>query len=394
MAIVVLVADRRHDVDPGRPDVARANPAGAATALHDLVAALGAGDERAASGLAPDGDADAGALLADVARNAQELPLTDLSARYVDEVGAVAADGSWTADVALTWRLDGYDAEPARSDVLVSFTSRGGTVAITGFGSDADAGGRRTPLWLQGPLAVVRRSNPDLLVLGDRPADELRATARRVAGGVAVVRRTLWDWDAPVVVEVPASASRLDEALGAAPGTYAGVAAVTAPVDGSARAGAPTHVFVNPDVSDGLRAAGAQVVMSHELAHLATGAARSTTEPWLVEGFADWVALRDVDLPDATSLGRAIALARRDGVPDQLPGVTELDTRAADLQAAYEQAWLACRLLAERLGPDGLVRLYRRVEAGEPLSAALRRSGVPDKALVRAWRRRLQDLAG
>ena len=81
-------------------------------------------------------------------------------------------------------------------------------------------------------------------------------------------------------------------------------------------------------------------------------------------------------------------------MPDHLPGPAEFDTRAADLQAAYEQAWLACRVLAERMGPDGLVRLYRRVEAGEQLSAALRRSGVPEEALVRAWQRRLQDLAG
>jgi hypothetical protein len=320
--------------------------------------------------------------------------VADLSARYVDEVGTVAPDGSWTADVALTWRFDGYDAEPARSDVLVSFTPEGEEVRITGFGPGPGTEGRRTPVWLQGPLTVVREADPALLVLGERPPGEVLATARRVARGVEVVRRTLEDWDAPVVVEVPASAGRLDDALGATPGTYAGVAAVTAPVDGSARPGAPTHVFVNPDVSSDLRAAGAQVVMSHELTHLATGAARSTAEPWLLEGFADWVALRDVRLPDQTTLGRAIALARRDGVPDHLPGDAEFDTRATDLQAAYEQAWLACRLVGERLGPNGLVRLYRRVEAGEPLTDALRSAGLPEEALVRAWRARLQDLAG
>ena len=76
------------------------------------------------------------------------------------------------------------------------------------------------------------------------------------------------------------------------------------------------HVFVNPEVTAGLRRAGAQVVMSHELVHVATDAARGGTEPWLVEGFADYVALRDTDLPDTTTLGRAIAAVRRDGVPD------------------------------------------------------------------------------
>ena len=37
--------------------------------------------------------------------------------------------------------------------------------------------------------------------------------------------------------------------------------------------------------------------MSHEAVHVATEAARSTMPLWLLEGFADYVALRDVDLP-------------------------------------------------------------------------------------------------
>ena len=113
------------------------------------------------------------------------------------------------------------------------------------------------------------------------------------------------------------------------PGTYDSIAAVTATADGSARRNAPVHVYVNPEVTAGLRRAGAQVVMSHELVHVATDAATSPVEPWLLEGFADYVALRDVALPDATTLGRAIELVRRDGPPDQLPGPAEFDTRAA-----------------------------------------------------------------
>ena len=146
--------------------------------------------------------------------------------------------------------------------------------------------------------------------------------------GIDVVRRVLPAWRAPVVVEVPASAADLDETLGAEPGTYAGIAAVTATAGSATDDQAPVHVFVNPEVTAGLRRAGAQVVMSHELVHVATDAARGGTEPWLVEGFADYVALRDTDLPDGTTLGRAIAAVRRDGVPDDLPAAADFDTRA------------------------------------------------------------------
>ena len=156
---------------------------------------------------------------------------------------------------------------------------------------------------------------PGVLVMVDGRQAEADAVVDRVTRGIDVVRRVLPDWRAPVVVEVPASAADLDETLGATAGTYAGIAAVTATAGSSADGDAPVHVFVNPEVTDGLRRAGAQVVMSHELVHVATDAARGGAEPWLVEGFADYVALRDTDLPDRTTLGRAIAAVRADGVP-------------------------------------------------------------------------------
>ena len=128
---------------------------------------------------------------------------------------------------------------------------------------------------------------------------------RRVERGIDVVRSVLPGRIGPVVVEVPASTGDLDETLGVQPGTYAGIAAVTAPVGSAADEDGPVHVFVNPDVTSGLRRAGAQVVMSHELVHVATDAARSDLAPWLLEGFADYVALHDVDLPLSTTAAAA-----------------------------------------------------------------------------------------
>jgi hypothetical protein len=209
-----------------------------------------------------------------------------------------------------------------------------------------------------------------------------------------VVQRVLPDWSSPVVVEVPSSAADLDTTLGAEPGTYAGIAAVTAPVGRASDADGPVHVFVNPEVSEGLRRAGAEVVMSHELTHVATDAVRRPVEPWLLEGFADFVALRDTRLPDRVTLGRAIDAARRDGIPDALPGAADFDTRGRDLQARYEEAWLACRVIADRLGEQRLVQVHHAVGAGRPLAAALRRAGLPQPVLVRAWQERLRDAVG
>jgi hypothetical protein len=386
---VVLTRGDRYDVEPRPSDVRRASPAAAAAALASFVDGVESRDAQALAALAPAGDETAGERLTGVARNADTLDLRGVTARYVDQVGTVAADGTWTGVVDLTWQLGDLDAEPSRADVAVSFTPDGDGLALAGFGF---TGQGRVPLWLRGELSVAR--DDGLLVLVDGTQTQAEAVAERVTRGIDVVHRVLPDWGSPVVVEVPASAADLDETLGAQPGTYAAIAAVTTMAGSESGPEAPVHVFVNPDVTAGLRRAGAQVVMSHELVHVATDAARTPMEPWLLEGFADYVALRDTHLPDRTTLGRAIAAARRDGVPTALPSAADFDTRASDLQARYEEAWLACRVIAERLGERGLVRVYDAAAAGTPVERALRRAGVPVAELTAAWCDGLRALAG
>ncbi len=154
------------------------------------------------------------------------------------------------------------------------------------------------------------------------------------------------------------------------------------------------HVFVNPEVFGGLKPRGAQVVMSHEAVHVATDAATSTMPLWLLEGFADYVALRDVHLPFSVTAGQIIRQVRRDGPPAHLPGPTEFDTTTAYLGASYESAWLACRVLADLGGQDALVRFYRDVDDGTGVGAALESEyGISEREFTEAWRDRLLELA-
>jgi hypothetical protein len=132
--------------------------------------------------------------------------------------------------------------------------------------------------------------------------------------------------------------------------------------------------------------------MSHELVHVATDAVRRPVEPWLLEGFADFVALRGTRLPDRATMGRAIAAARRDGVPRSLPTAADFDTRGSDLQARYEEAWLACRIVARRSGVDGLTAVYKAAGAGTSTADALRRAGLTTPRLTAAWRAELGAL--
>lgn len=389
--LVALLQGGRHDVDTSPVDAPRASPRDAADALALFVSGVGSRDADALGGLAPGRDAGAVDRLAGIADTAAALDLRAVTARYVDQVGTVATDGTWSGTVELSWQVARLDAAPARAEVVVTFTPDDDGLAIAGFGA---GGAARVPLWLRGRLAVATAPGVLVMVDGTGPQGEAEAEAvvRRVERGIDVVRRVLPGRVGPVVVEVPASAGDLDETLGVRPGTYAGIAAVTAPVGSVADEDGPVHVFVNPEVTSGLRRAGAQVVMSHELVHVATDAVRRPVEPWLLEGFADYVALRDTRLPDQVALGRAIEAARRDGVPANLPSAADFDTRAEDLQARYEEAWLACRIIAERLGERGLLSVYDQASDGRPVDRILAASDLDADDLTGLWRDRLAQL--
>jgi hypothetical protein len=138
---------------------------------------------------------------------------------------------------------------------------------------------------------------------------------------------------------------------------------------------------------------GAQVVLTHETTHVATGAATSPSPTWLVEGFADFVALRAERVPLATAASRIIALVRHGHLPTHLPGNSEFGAGSPHLEARYESAWLACRLLASLGGTQALVHFYRAVDAGEPVGRELRRwFGFGPSTLTRNWRNLLTHL--
>jgi hypothetical protein len=368
-------------------------PAEASAALQALETALADGDGDAAAALAPEGDPQAAELLRAVAANARSLGLV-LDLRYVDEAGSVDASGRWAGAVAATWRFRGdASSDPSRAELDVQFVpADADRVAIAGFGRP---GAGRVPAWLAGPV-VVRRA-PRVLVMvaggGSLGRSEAERYAALASTSVKVVGRVLPDWRGRLVVEVPATSAALDRALDAEPGHSAGIAAVTAPADGSTDTDSPVHVFVNPEVFDRLQPTGAQVVLSHEAVHVATDAARSDVAPWLLEGFADYVALRDVDLPLDTTAGQIIRQVRREGAPQHLPGPDEFATGATHLGATYESAWLACVLLAERGGERALVKIYDEDADGGSLESALQqRFGFTEAGLTRRWQRRLADL--
>jgi hypothetical protein len=186
----------------------------------------------------------------------------------------------------------------------------------------------------------------------------------RCEAAVPVVRRAWPEWDGSVRVFVTKDVAELEELL---PGT--GDLTETAAL-------ATDTVFVNPAAYASLTAAGRQVVLTHEVTHVATRPVRGVPT-WLAEGFAEQVANADGAIPVLTAAAELASEVRRGAVPAELPDDSAFG--AGDVAVHYEQAWRAVDLVARTYGPDALRRWYRA--GGDP--AVL---GTTAEALRRAWR--------
>jgi hypothetical protein len=311
-------------------------------------------------------------------------------------------DRWWAPDVALEYAIDGYDERPTVAEHHLTFVKRDGRWLL-GADDDFEAVGLATPraLWDRGPVVAERVEG--VLVLG-RPAARrlLRNVAALTAAAVPRVD-AVWgrDWRRGAVVVVPTSGGEMSELLGSDSDLSQIAAVATAELGGGSSEFDPTgdRILVNPDTFTRLGQLGRRVVLTHELTHVATRRATGPAVPaWLAEGFADYVGYRDVDLPLALSARELRKDVRAGKLPAALPTDDAFTGGNGDLAQAYEQAWLAVRLLADVHGQEAMLRFYRAVGArrggvdpADAVEEALREElGTTTTALTRDWRASLQ----
>jgi hypothetical protein len=172
------------------------------------------------------------------------------------------------------------------------------------------------------------------------------------------------NWSQRLVVLVPSTQAELNRIIGGS-GDFSQIAAVaTAELRDSGNGYHPVgdRIVINPPTFAKLGTLGRRVVLTHEVAHVATRAASGPEAPaWLVEGFADYVGYRGVRVPYSASASELRSAVRRGDVPAALPTEHDFEGDNKDLAKVYEEAWLAVTLIAEQHGRDGLLRFYREV---------------------------------
>lgn len=314
----------------------------------------------------------------------RRLGVTGVRLRY-DRGGAVAdrSDGTTSAQVSVTWRTSAGSVlgqlEPMHSQVRIRLAPR-----ATGFDvvSATSTRGHPLPLWLAGAIDV-HRSGPvtTIAVDGGVPALHAESLARKA---VDAVQAFLPVASERVVVIVPHTTESTTAILGRAAKDVEQIAAISTPLVPPTQASA---IVLNPAQFASMAPRSRQVVMTHEATHLLTGVIGRHPELWVVEGFADYVALRHDRSPLAVSAGQILRQVRAHGAPRRLPSAADFAETAHGLSTVYESAWMVFRMLGERFGDDAVIGLYRDVLNGTPTAVAVRNHlGVSVPDLTAAWR--------
>ncbi|MEO6714503.1 MAG: hypothetical protein ABIM89_13865 [Mycobacteriales bacterium] len=341
--------------------------------LEARAAAVLEGDQRAfAAGIDPQSPAF-GAKQTAVFVNLKPMPLASWSYAVdvpEDEITAEMraryhADEIYAPVARLRYQFTDFDTHPTELRQLLTFVRRG-TKWYLASDSDFDTPRRATAreLWDFGPLAVVRTARS--LVIG--PVGRrayLQSIARDTDAAVPKVS-AIWgsEWSQRVVVLIPTSQEQVSDLIGAGMelSQIAAVAVSRVTGSGGAYRAVGSRVIVNPPNFDQLTPIGQRVVLVHEVTHVATRDATGPDVPaWLVEGFADYVGYRGTAIAVEVA-ARELAVDVRDD-PDGLELPSEVDFHGDNprLAQAYEGAWMAARMIAERHGEKRLVALYRAI---------------------------------
>ena len=312
----------------------------------------------------------------------------------------------WAPTVVVRYTLEGYDRTPTREKHYPTFVQRPEGWRIGG-DADFEDQDRRTArgLWDFGPVRAIAR--PRSLVLTH---PESRGLGRLVSAQAEESVRTVtsvWGtaWSQRVVILVPSTTAALNRIIAEGTDLSQIAALATAELDntGPEPVAVGDRVVVNPANFGKLGVRGRRVVLTHEVSHVATRRETGPLMPtWLVEGLADYIGYRNSGVALTLAARELRADVRAGRLPSRLPADDAFRGDNPGLAQAYEASWLACVLLVERIGEDGLLALYRDLGAATAggdhaaaLEAALQRHArLSTAAFTAEWRRYLERQLG
>ncbi|MGH2751066.1 MAG: hypothetical protein ACRDK3_09375 [Actinomycetota bacterium] len=304
------------------------------------------------------------------------------------------AEDVFIARVEESYRFKRYDDADFVGDLFFTFVLRDGRWLIA---ADDDLRGRTTTarnLWDFGPVKWTRSKNVIVIQhpcratacveVGDSFL-QLAENARR-----RVMQRWRERWNGRVVVLVTSSRKELRQVIDVDFAISNFVAFAYTPH--RARGYSPARIVVDRETLNGRSSGIVEMVLTHELVHVATRRASGPNIPlWVEEGLAEWVSRTagdDADLYYSSQVASGAVRAR-------LP--RDRDFRRGDAERLflqYQSSRTAVEYFIERFGYQQFVRFYKRLgdshdEPGtraEQLGSAMRRiTGLSMRRFERQW---------
>jgi len=384
--------------DAGRP----ASASEVSALLTRRAAALLAGDEQEFRATVADPRSSSGRRQLDGYDAARALRLARLEVENPTLTGDLAT-------VVVRYRLGGLDTGDRETRLAYRVVRLGDGWAVV---SEEPSGPGASAPWVAMPGLRVHRTK-HAVVAGTVPQASLVEYAGIVDRARPEMHRHWPGTPNQVLVLAPATAEQADALLGrpraAESGGAAGsagarseVAATTEGPAGPDGRATGDRIVLDPDAYTRLSAVGRDVVLTHELAHVAVrSSVPGAPATWLAEGYADHVAYARAGLGDGVLLAPLITAVREGRAPTELPDTSALQPTSGNLEVPYLAAWQAVDLIAQEHGEEALRELVRAAASTGTAADAEARTdaaletvlGSSREELTRAWRQRLETLA-
>jgi hypothetical protein len=331
--------------------------------------------------------------------NLSTLPLTRLQIRVepaqfglAEQRTQLLGSSAWAQRAVVSWRLAGENAD-VEHQIWLTFLSDGGQVRLAGTVDEPPSRiAEQKPSWSLGPLTASEREGVTVIAGSGQP---LKRWANLAAAALDNVRDNLPDglrlsWSGHIVMEVPATPRDFESVLGEPAGSYGSIAAVT---HRAGTADGATRIVVNPKAAQ-LSSSALQVVLEHEMVHVATSSPDSPAPVWAEEGLAEWVSTKAHAGQPSEATDDVLTRVRAQGAPRSFPSDQEFQIGERDLRMAYAEAWLVCRYIADRYSEIQLGRFYAELDDGHSLDEASQSAlNISEAELIIRWRAYLVRLA-
>jgi hypothetical protein len=260
-------------------------------------------------------------------------------------------------EIQASYHFRGQDASPVLARFYYTFVWTGKAWRIAAqdelrplIHSDAE-------IWDAGPLQTAATSHT---LVAFHPGDSALANRLLNAAerGYAQVA-TSWSgpWEHKVVILVPRDQAEAERLVGARDLGQVAAVAASSIESGPFQRVLGNRIVVNSTNVRRYDQLNLQVVMTHEMTHVATRTIGQGVPLFIVEGFADFTALRPIAAPlsfTRPALSSAVKSAHFDGL---LP--SDAGLRGSSASVAYDESSSFCLWIANTFGEPRLQALYR-----------------------------------